>query len=139
MSDSHDLSQLIRQADEQAQNKAQSKAAPQRSRIQVAAIFSGVLLVVIAYAGVKVFAAFSPPSEAKVAHDLERVVESAHQLVDGIKKETGKLPDAIPNAALASVVQYEKRDADYKLSATILGVRVSLEGAGKMTTETGVK
>lgn len=139
MSDANDISKLIKQADEQVRHHDQRTSTSKRKSLPGAAIWNGVLLAVIVYAGVTVSDALSPPSEERVAHDLEQLIEHARQMVDDIQKDTGKLPDAIPNAALASAVQYEKRSTDYKLTATVLGVRVTLEGSGKPITETGVK
>lgn len=42
-------------------------------------------------------------------------------------------------AVLASVVRYEKTDKTYTLSATVLGVRVTMESDGPKRTDFGVQ
>jgi hypothetical protein len=48
------------------------------------------------------------------------------------------LPDALPNASLAAVVQYEPDSNEYKLVATMMGVRVTLQKNGSKSTDVGV-
>ena len=52
------------------------------------------------------------------------------------KSGSGTLPASIPNASLAAVVVYEPGQQDYKLSATVMGVRVTLERDGSKTRDT---
>lgn len=93
-----------------------------------AAVFAGLILC--AY---YVWHANAPPSRLQVAEDLERVLDMAKASVDAAKSGSGALPAAIPNASLAAVVVYEPGQQDYKLSATVMGVRVTLERDGSKT------
>ena len=73
---------------------------------------------------------FAPLPAGRVASDLEAVIEAARLSVEKAKGETGRLPDSLPNAALAAVVRYERGQSDYRLSTSVLGVRVTLERDG---------
>jgi hypothetical protein len=134
-----DLSELLQQAESQVQRQAEARPARKRNPPPYRAIFSTLLVCLIVYSGYKVIAVFAPPDQQQATHDLEAVIEKAHVLVDKVKAETGELPDTLPNAALASVVRYDHDKDTYSLTATILGIRVTLEPGGKKKTETGVQ
>lgn len=141
MSDPHTLADLIRQAESTAQKQAEAKLARKGKPVLFRLIFTVLLLGVVCYAGIKLSDALAPPSQQKVANDLGNVVERAHKLIDGIKQDTGELPKTLPNAALAAVVQYEP-DPDksrYRLTATVMGIRVTLQPNGHKITETGIQ
>lgn len=141
MTPPNSLSALIQSAETQIQKMAEAKPAAKASPFRSRLVLSAVLAIIIAYALVTISRVMLPPAEKQVVHDLELVVERAQELVDGVRKDTGQLPNALPNAALASVVRYEP-DADnlrYKLSAVLLGVRVTLEPDGRKTTEIGIR
>ena len=82
---------------------------------------------------------FAPPSADIVARDLERVIDTARDSVEKSKSETGQLPEVLPSASLGSVVRYERGQSDYQLSATMLGVRVTLARDGKKIVEKGIQ
>lgn len=136
---SDNLSELISQAENTSQQQAEARPAAKRKPIPFRLIFGVLLASVVAYAGTKISAALSPPTQKEVAHDLEVVIDKAHDAIEAAKTKTGELPDALPNAALASVVRYDHDKDTYSLSATILGIRVTLEPGGKKKTETGVQ
>jgi hypothetical protein len=133
-----DLSALIRQAEgEVSKQVRRAPAAPGGSFARPAL---GTALAALAIYGVySLWALFAPPSADKVTHDLEVAIEAARESVEKAKSESGQLPEAIPSASLGSVVRYEHGPSDYRLSATILGIRVTLERDGKKIVEKGVQ
>jgi hypothetical protein len=135
---SDDLSALIRQAEREVSRQTRRALPAPRGSFAKPAL--GAVLVVLAiYAVYSLWALFAPPSTEKVAHDLEVAVDAARESVEKAKSESGQLPESIPSASLGSVVRYERGQQDYRLSATILGIRVTLEADGKKTVEKGVQ
>jgi hypothetical protein len=60
------------------------------------------------------------PSPQSLRTDLEALMAQAAQEVNDYRTQTGKLPDQLPNPALAMVVNYKRDgDAQYTLSAAI--------------------
>lgn len=78
-----------------------------------------------------------PPSRKQVERDLDVVVSAAHMEVEAARSRNGQLPMALPNAALAAVVQYRPDGDKYSLSSSVLGVRVTLTSDGSKTTDWG--
>ena len=133
-----DLSALIRQAEGEASRQVR-RAAPIQGPSVAKPALGAILIVLAIYAVYSLWAMFAPPSADKVAHDLDAAVEAAHSLVEKSKSESGQLPETLPSASLGSVVRYEHGQSDYRLSATILGIRVTLERDGKKIVEKGVE
>lgn len=131
-----DLNALIAQAEQTAARSVLRK--PTERRPMWRWLWPAVLAGLTVYAVATVWDAISPPSSQKTARDLEAVVDAARRSVEEARTQTGRLPEALPNASLASVVVYEPGTSDYRLSATIMGVRVTLQSDGQKTTETGV-
>ena len=98
-----------------------------------------VLLALTIYVIASISARLTPPGSKEIARDLEIALEQARTAVEEAKNRTGKLPEALPNASLASVVRYEHQEDDYRLSTTIMGIRVTLEPDGRKHVEMGVK
>lgn len=136
-SDGTDLDALIQQAHHETLRVERAAQAPRR-RALAGRLWGAVLLAVAALALHYLWSAFAPPSTTQTTRDLEAAVDAARKSIEDERSRTGRLPEALPNAALASVVRYEPDASTYKLSATILGVRVTLENDGHKTTETGV-
>ncbi len=78
------------------------------------------------------------PSQAQVAHDLEQVVDQARDVIEASRAQTGQLPSVMPNAALASVVQYHPESGQYQIVVSMMGVRVTLQKGGTKRTEVGI-
>lgn len=133
-----DLNALIDAASDTI-DKKYSRPVPASRRSIFKPVLSLILLAVIVYAGMSVYGRLAPPGPAKVTRDLESVVEQARAAIEASRKATGEYPDALPNAALASVVEYDHEKDTYKLSATIMGIRVTLEPGGKKQIEKGVQ
>jgi hypothetical protein len=133
-----DLSALIRQAEGEVSKQVRREpAAPGGSFVGPA--LGAALAALAIYAVYALWSLFAPPSAGKVTRDLEVAVEAARVSVEKAKSESGQLPETIPSASLGSVVRYEHGKGDYRLSATILGVRVTLERDGKKIIEKGVQ
>jgi hypothetical protein len=62
--------------------------------------------------------------------ELERVLVQARDALEAARDAAGALPEALPHAALASVVRYERGDAGYRLVASSGEVTVALDDAG---------
>lgn len=131
-----DLNALIAQAEQTASRSVLRKPAERRPMGRW--LWGAVLAGLTVYAVSTLWRELAPPSSQKTASDLEAVVDAARQSVEEARTQTGRLPEALPNASLASVVVYEPGTSDYRLSATIMGVRVTLQSNGQKTTETGV-
>ena len=136
----NDLDSLIGEASaavDKAENLRQTRAS-RRQRKLGPPIATAISLLIVAYAASTIWSRLAPPSDKQVEQDLAKTVTQAKAIIDQSRKETGQLPEALP-AAMASVVRYDKTDKAYTLSATILGVRVSMKSDGMMSTDRGVK
>lgn len=98
-------------------------------------LFAAALVVAALWVGYEALAMLGGPRESRVQHDLEDVVDMAQRAIEEERKRTGQLPAAVPNAALAAVVQYEHDRNDYMLITTVMGVRVTLQRDGRKVTE----
>jgi len=133
MNNSDNLDSLVSQAENLAQKQLR-KESPERRRVPVRLVFAVLLVTIGGYAGLKILDAMAPPSREVVARDLGGVIDRAQQEVDAYQRTNGEFPPALPNAALASVVDYQLQDRNYRLTAAAFGVRVSFErDVGKIT------
>ena len=133
-----DLDVLIEQAQKEASKSSALRAAPAKRRGMLW-IWAGCVAIVAAFSVHSVWRGLAPPSTQQTTRDLEAAVDAARASIEQSRSQTGKLPETLPNASLAAVVSYEPGLSDYKLSATIMGVRVTLQPDGKMINETGVE
>lgn len=134
-----DYSALISKAEKAVAAKAgddrrERPAKPGRGRQVLVAALAGATL----FALVSLWSHLSPPGKDAVARDLDQTIELARAAVDDARKATGELPPTLPNAALVQVVSYEPAGTQYRLAATIMGVRVTLEPNGSKTVNMGV-
>lgn len=136
-----DLSKLISQAESvtEKQTAARSIDHSRTTSRTVPVVLAGVLAIGLVYTAHSFRAHWGPPNDARVVHDLGVAIDAAKTLVDNVKLDTGALPDALPNASLAAVVRYQPRETDYRLSASAMGVRVTLEWDGTRKTEIGAE
>lgn len=138
-SDPKEFSTLIDQAETQVSQQA-SKHAGQTPSLGMPPWAVPVLLAtVIAITGSSLWSLLAPVSTQQVKHDLESAVDQARTVIDASRAKDGELPETLPNAALASVVRYEPDAGGYRLIASMMGVRVTLERDGKKSMETGVE
>lgn len=134
---SEKLSDLIIEAEKTTRGHAREQPTRKVPRIPWRYVFAMLLAGTFGYAGTRILAVLFPPSQKQIAEDLQTVLDRARDAIETSKAEAGKLPDALPNAALASVVKYEHDNTDYQLTATIMGVKVTMERSGRKTTELG--
>ncbi len=136
-SDADRLADLIQRAEVQAAGSDSRTSTTTASRTR-RLLGGAALLVLIMYLAHVSWSRLGGPTEQQTAQDLEQAVQAAGAVVEDARRQTGKLPDVLPRSELASVVQYEPAGGSYTLSATILGVRVTLQSDGTTKTETGV-
>lgn len=133
-----DLSRLINAAENAVDNKQARQASRPRKRSFSPWLLPTILLVIIAASLAALWSELRPPGTADIARDLEAIVARARDAIEAARGASGELPAALPNAAMASVVRYEKNQNEYRLSATAMGVRVTREPDGQTRTERGV-
>ena len=133
-----ELAVLIQQAEGVASRQARRVELKQASPGVAKPALGAFLGLVAACAGYAIWAMMTPPSADKVARDLEAAVEAARQSIEKAKDESGRLPDALPNASLGSLVRYQRVREEYSLSASVLGIRVTLQRDGSKSVEKGV-
>ena len=134
-----DLSRLINAAENAVDNKEARQAPRPRKRSSSPWLLLTILLAIIAASLAALWSELRPPGTSDIERDLEAVVARARDAIEAARGTSGELPAAVPNAALASVVRYEKGQNEYRLSATAMGVRVTREPDGKTRTEKGVQ
>jgi len=132
--ESADLSELISSANDQiAVGEARRKTRIYRSggvqRLLSLVVVAG-LLGAFAWALESMWHHFAPKSEARVVRDLDTVIEQARHAIESAKGDLGRLPERIPNAALASVVFYDYSGDAYRLFVTSGNVSVMLDTDG---------
>jgi hypothetical protein len=120
-----DLSSLISAAQGEVKTfdraKAQADAKP-------GARVSKTMAAVAAVVGIGAFAwaagpSFLPVTDVALRQVLSVALEEARKDVEAFRKANGSLPAALPNMALAMMVEYEPRGSGYFLRASD-GVRV---------------
>jgi hypothetical protein len=123
-----DLSDLIHAAQAEAEGRpAAGKTTTKRRESGLKPLlFLGVLLVLVAFCGAWLWRDMRPASRAQVTADLEHVLLKARESVESFRADTGKLPQALPNAALSSVVKYQPVRDKYVLIARSGGVHLVL-------------
>lgn len=73
----------------------------------------------------------------RTTKDLSTIIEQARQDVEASRLAQGRLPEALSNAALASLVAYTPVGESYQLFAMADGVSVTLELNGNKTVKHG--
>ena len=133
--DTNDLSSLVDAANREVSRVATPRVQRKQHRfnVPVSLLFAIALAGAAAFGAYQVFAYYAVPTVAKVGEDLAVAVDRARDSVEEVRKSTGALPESLPNAALASVVTYEARNTEYRLSASVGGVRVAIEWDGSKT------
>lgn len=129
-----DLSELI---DAASREVSRTRATPSRPAAKRRPLVVPALAVaaLLAAAGLLWFQ-FKSPSVSRVQRDLEAAVDSARQSIETVRSSNGALPPALPNAALAQVVGYAQEANGYRLVATMMGVRVTMELDGSKRIDT---
>ena len=127
-----DLSSLISKAEKAVSTAARSRARKARPRVGsfLASVLAVALAGAAAFAGYEVRALHAPPSTARVVKDLGTAVDLARDMIEELRRSSGALPEALPSASLAAVVFYEVSGSGYRLSATMGGIRMTMEPDG---------
>ncbi len=136
-----DLSDLIYKADD----SVAISAARRKTRIHHGGGFSvwmgrlaGLLLTVGAVWAVdSLWHHVVPHSEERVARDLDTIIEQARNSVESARAEMGRLPERIPNAALANIVFYDYSGEVYRLFAASGDVSITLDTEGNKRIDKG--
>ncbi len=129
--DSDDLSSLIEAASREAAREPAGRLAAQHVRRRPAGIpMLALATLLVISAGWALWTHLGPPGTAQVQADLENTIELARQSVDDARRGSGALPAALPNAALAAVVDYTPSASGYRLETSMLGIHVTLEADG---------
>ena len=79
----------------------------------------------------------APHSEERVVRDLETIIEQARYSVESSRAEMGRLPERIPNAALANLVFYDYSGEVYRLYTASGEVSVTLDAEGNKRIDKG--
>jgi len=103
-----DLADLIRKAQAETQGRSSTKqaAAGQQRSTAKPLLWFGVFLVLLAGCGVLLWNELRPATRQQVTADLEHVLLEARASIEAFKAKSGRLPTALPNASLSSVVKY---------------------------------
>lgn len=129
-----DLSELINSASDQiAVGEARRKTRFYGSNFfqrALPALTFVVLVASVAWAVDAMWHHIAPQSEAKILRDLDEVIEQARHSIESARSDLGRLPERIPNAALANVVFYDYSGEVYRLFIASGDVSVMLNTDG---------
>lgn len=137
-SSKQDLSSLISAAqDEAGRNEkptfdGKPKASAHRAWVQPALTIAGLI-----FAAIQLWPLTRAHSAEQIARDLDTIVELARAAIEASRTAQGRLPDALPNAALAGLVAYTPAGNGYQLFAASGPVAVTLDVDGKKTITRG--
>lgn len=137
---SNDLGSLIGAAQAEAVNtqlQAASQSIPQTRAVPYVRLVGAAIALGLA-ATQLVPLLHSRDGGAQTAADLDTIIEQAREGVESARVAQGRLPDTLPNAALAGLVAYTPAGSSYQLFASSGGVSITLEPDGKKTVRNGV-
>ncbi len=138
-----DLNDLIFKADD----SVAISAARSKTRIHHGEGFSawmgrlaGLLLIVGAvWATQSLWHHVAPHSEERVVRDLDAIIEQARHSVESARLEMGRLPERIPNTALANLVFYDYSGEVYRLFVASSDISITLDTDGNKRIDRGAK
>ncbi len=135
---SNDLNSLIGAAEAEV-DKAQAQARVRPTPGSARARYGRWVVIVagLAIAAPQLAPLLQGHHRGQTAEDLDTIVELARQSIEGARQDQGRLPDALPNAALAGLVAYSPAGNSYQLFAASGGVSVTLAPDGKKTVTQG--
>jgi hypothetical protein len=125
-----DSEKLIAKADTETRTKkdqARIHGHPSRAATRQNFSVAGwiALAVIFAVALFGISQAFMPVSAKVVKSDLNAALDAAHDTVEEYRRINGRLPERIPVTALASLVDFERRNGGYHLSTSLNGMALS--------------
>jgi hypothetical protein len=126
MNTQSDIDRLAREADEAIASAGLKRAQPrsggpgrhQVTRGLIALLLVLPLLVLQAHFAVienLTHLAFPTRALRQGQTDMKAMLGSAREAVEAVRRGSGALPDALPSAALAALVQYDRRGDTYRL------------------------
>ena len=98
---------------------------------------SGAAVAGLVFASVQLGPLARLHSADQALRDLEIIIDQARDVVETARTAQGRLPDALPNAALAGLVAYTPAGNAYQLFAASGSVSVKLDPDGKKTFSKG--
>lgn len=135
---SDDLNRLIGAAEVEVASASlkspAEKGAPRGTAHQLRLV---AVVAALVFAGTQLWPLLHIPSKGRTAEDLDAIIEQARQSVETARAAQGRLPDTLPNAALAGLVAYTPVGNNYQLFISSGGVSVTLEPDGKKTVKQG--
>jgi hypothetical protein len=135
---SDDLSRLIGAAETEVSNKllhATAKTSHRSGVVRYVWLAGAVVALVIA--ATQLAPLMHIHGSGQTIGDLDAIIEQARQVVEAARVAEGRLPDTLPNAALAGVVAYTPVGNSYRLFSASAGVSVTLEMDGRKTVKQG--
>lgn len=129
-----DLSELVVRAQESVELD-EARRATRIKKVNVLHRLMPILIVVTllassAWAVNSVWHHVAPHTQERIIRDLDTIIEQARDSIESNKRSTGRLPERLPNAALASVVFYDYSGEAYRLFVTSGDVSVMLDNDG---------
>ena len=136
-----DIDQLSRQADKAvlAADRSRGQPGPAAARerrikkvIGIFALLLPLLVLQVHFAWIERLIAHVFPARA-LAHsqaDMKAVLGAAREAVESVRLRLGALPEALPGAALAALVQYERSGDTYSLSMSDGHSVATMDGNG---------
>ena len=135
----NDLNSLIHAAETEA-TRAETRLAvgpAARPGARRALLVTGTAAASLAIGAIQLWPLVRGHSADQTTRDLEAIVDQTREAVEAVRMAQGRLPDALPNAALAGLVAYTPAGNVYQLFAASGGVSVTLGPDGKKTVTRG--
>lgn len=142
MTGNHDLVGLIDDAEKALSGETQRTTKKRSYRPNLSVAGRSVYLALIPLALFIILDRFSSAefSDVAIETQLINILHSAQNSIRTHISSDGKLPDMLPNAALAAIVSYsidESRGRNgYILSATSNGITVTMDSLGNIASQT---
>lgn len=141
MTNQSDIDRLAREADEAIASagltRAQSRSGgPGRQQVTRGLIVFLLLLPLLVlqahFAVIESLTHLAFPARAlrQGQADMKAVLGAAREAVEAVRRGSGALPDAIPSAALAALVHYDRRGDAYRLSMSDGRSIATMDGDG---------
>ena len=102
-----------------------------------ALLMSGLAVAALVFAAAQLWPMARLHSADQALRDLDTIIDQARDVVEATRTAQGRLPDVLPNAALAGVVAYTSAGNAYQLFAASGSVSVKLDPDGKKTFSKG--
>lgn len=134
-----DINSLISAAQDEAVRQEYLAPTSQNSKPSAAKtlLMSGAAVAGLVFAAVQLGPLARTHSADQALRDLDAIIDQARDLVEATRTAQGRLPDALPNAALAGVVAYTPAGNAYQLFAASGSFAVKLDPDGKKTFSKG--